>query len=61
MKKVFGVLLAVCTLMYMFPTSVAMMKDRKNTGAIAILNLVTGWTLVGWFASLIWAATEGKK
>ena len=26
--------------------------------AIAVLNIITGWTFVGWVAALVWASTE---
>lgn len=42
---------------YFIPTFVAMNRDHRQAGAIAVLNLLLGWTLVGWVAALVWAAT----
>lgn len=46
---------------YCIPALLA--KDRKhhNTMAIAALNLLTGWTGIGWVAALIWAMTATQR
>ena len=31
---------------------------KRNAGAIFALNLLLGWTLVGWVVSLVWALTK---
>jgi hypothetical protein len=33
---------------------------RKNKGAIFVLNLFLGWTLIGWVVALVWAVSEDK-
>jgi hypothetical protein len=48
------VLLAV----YFLPTMVARGNQKRNTGAVFLLNLLLGWTLLGWIAALIWAASK---
>jgi hypothetical protein len=50
-----GIVLAVLTLFYMLPTSVAVWRGRSNAGAIAVLNLLLGWTFLGWLAALVMA------
>jgi fumarate reductase subunit D len=47
--------LLVCLTGYWLPTGVAIMRDRKNTAAIAMLNTFLGWTLLGWVIALVWA------
>lgn len=32
--------------------------NKRNSGAIIILNLLLGWTLIGWVVALIWALTN---
>jgi hypothetical protein len=32
-------------------------KDKRNAGAIFVLNLLLGWTFVGWVVALVWALT----
>ncbi len=47
--------IAVCTLGYMLPWAIAATRGKANTGAIGILNLLLGWTLVGWIVALVMA------
>lgn len=43
---------------YLIPTLVARNLKHHNLGAIFALNLLLGWTLVGWVAALVWALTR---
>jgi T4 superinfection immunity protein len=46
--------LACCFL----PTLVALMRGKANgTGGVFFVNLLLGWTVVGWFVSFIWACS----
>lgn len=45
-------------MIYMLPTIIACLKKRKNRCSIGVLNLLLGWTLVGWAVSLVWAVKE---
>lgn len=49
---------AVVIALYFLPAIVAVEKSKKNAGAIAVLNLLLGWTVIGWIVSLVWAATN---
>ena len=40
---------------YFIPTIIAMGAERKNSVAITALNIVLGWTLLGWVIALVWA------
>jgi cytochrome c biogenesis protein CcdA len=51
-------ILGLVITLYFLPSIVAYNKKKKNREAIGILNLLLGWTIVGWIASLVWAATE---
>lgn len=44
---------------YFIPTFIA--RDRISFKKIFILNLVTGWTIIGWMAALVWALQARKK
>jgi hypothetical protein len=35
-------------------------RSRTNATAIFLLNLLLGWTAVGWIVALIWALSEDK-
>lgn len=52
----FGLLVIVILLFYFIPTMVGYKK--KNAGAIFVLNLFLGWTLIGWVVALVWATTK---
>ena len=47
--------LFISFIIYFVPTIVAKIRRHKNTSAILILNIITGWTFFGWLASLLWA------
>jgi hypothetical protein len=42
---------------YFLPTIVASHRRHPSTIGILILNLFLGWSVVGWVASLVWAAS----
>ena len=46
---------------YFFPSIIANKQERDNLGAIFILNLLAGWTFIGWLAALIWAMTKAEN
>jgi len=52
-RIVAGILVLVLCLLYFYPTFKAM--GKRNTGAIFALNLLTGWSIIGWVVALIWA------
>lgn len=52
------VLIAFGLFMYFIPTLTAISNKKTNTTAIFALNLMLGWTLVGWVVSLVWALTK---
>lgn len=45
--------------LYFIPSIVALNRGRETAGVI-LLNLFLGWTLIGWVAALVWAAS-GKS
>ena len=46
---------------YFFPALVAFLGGKRNRGAILVLNLFLGWTLLGWVGSLIWAIVAPRE
>jgi hypothetical protein len=40
---------------YFLPTLIAFLRQHKNKLAIFLLNLLLGWTALGWVASLVWS------
>jgi Superinfection immunity protein len=52
--------LAVIVL-YFFPTFVARGCRHKHTLAIFVLNLLLGWTLLGWILAFIWSCVGERR
>ncbi|MBK5928030.1 superinfection immunity protein [Rhodobaculum claviforme] len=42
-------------LAYLIPTFVALTRQRNQRLKIFVVNLLTGWTLIGWMVAFIWA------
>lgn len=49
--------LTVFTLGYFLPWMVAALRGKSNAWAIFWLNLLLGWTVLGWIAALVLACT----
>lgn len=49
--------LAILTVGYMLPWAIAVTRGKANAGAVGWLNLLLGWTLVGWAIALVMACT----
>ncbi len=52
------ILIAIVGSIYFTPTIYAYHANHKNKEAIFILNLLLGWTVLGWIGALIWSATK---
>jgi hypothetical protein len=50
------VLFAAGVLLYLLPMELAMYRDCRSAAWIALVNVFLGWTIIGWFAALGWAA-----
>ena len=42
-------------LIYFVPAITAYEKKKKDKGAILALNILLGWSIIGWIIALIWA------
>lgn len=51
-------LILLSLFLYLIPTVVAFHRQHHNRQAIGALNLLLGWTVIGWIAALIWALTR---
>lgn len=47
--------------LYWVPGMIACMRKHRDAGAINVLNLFLGWTLIGWVVALVWAFTGNVK
>lgn len=54
-------LLIIIGLVYFLPTIIAYARKHNNSMSISVANLLVGWTMLGWCASMIWACTSNVK
>ena len=52
------VLAAVGVLVYLLPSVVALSRRAPHRGTILMVNVLLGWTVVGWFYSLAAACSD---
>lgn len=45
-------------LLYFLPTIIA--RDKPDVMGIFLVNLLFGWTVIGWFVALIWASAAHR-
>jgi ABC-type transport system involved in cytochrome c biogenesis permease component len=57
----FSATLAVLAAIYFLPTIVSLSRAHRNGLAIFVLNLLLGWTGLGWIAALVWSCTSDTK
>jgi Superinfection immunity protein/zinc-ribbon domain len=50
------IFLLVSLLLYFLPAYLA--RNRSNFTAILVLNLLAGWTFIGWIIALVWALSS---
>ncbi len=50
-------IVAFLTFLYMLPWAIAATRSKSNQGAIGIVNLLLGWSLIGWVVALVMAAS----
>lgn len=48
-------MMLIALAIYLIPAFVAGARNHPNTLAITLLNLLLGWTLLGWVGALVWA------
>jgi T4 superinfection immunity protein/zinc ribbon protein len=50
------IFLVVSLFLYFLPTYLA--RNKSNFTAILVLNLLAGWTFIGWIVALVWALSS---
>jgi hypothetical protein len=48
-------MLLAIALIYMLPTLIAFGREHPQRQNLAVVNILFGWTLIGWFAVFFWA------
>lgn len=41
--------------LYLLPTIIVLARRKKNVLGPILVNVLLGWTIIGWIAALIWA------
>lgn len=49
------IVLLIAILMYFIPTFVAMVRGHAQLGALVVMNIIFGWTILGWGAAVVWS------
>ena len=53
--------LAIGFALYFLPTIIAQARGHRNWIALAALNLLAGWTVIGWIGALVWALVRAPE
>ncbi len=46
--------------LYLLPSFIAMLRKHQNVSGVVIVNILTGWSGIGWIAALVMACTGGR-
>jgi hypothetical protein len=52
------VVVVILLAVYFFPAVIAYRRNHQGMLAIVLLNLLLGWTGVGWLGALAWASND---
>ncbi|PYZ98754.1 hypothetical protein CR205_09320 [Alteribacter lacisalsi] len=51
----------LATVFYFLPVIIAVSREKDNVAAVAIMNILLGWTFIGWVIALVWAFTDKRE
>ena len=57
----FGGSFIVISLIYFFPTMICLLRKHNNKIPIFIVNIILGWTFIGWVVALVWSFTSNTE
>lgn len=52
---------ALMFVLYFLPSVIAVLRRHPNPVALIVVNLVFGWTMLGWFICLIWSFASAPQ
>jgi len=59
LQLIIGILLwIIAIVIYLLPTIIAIKKDHYEKAKIIAVNIIFGWSLLGWALSLHWATKK---
>ena len=53
--------IALLVALYFWPAMTAIKRRHPAVGGVVLLNVLLGWTAIGWVAALIWSYSEGES
>ena len=53
-------LVPVSLAIYLLPIIIAAAKHKRDMLGVVLLNVLAGWSLVGWIISLVWAFSPDR-
>jgi hypothetical protein len=56
-----GVLLALGVIAYLLPAVIAVKRGHRNAGPVILIDLLLGWTVIGWIVALVWSCTDNVQ
>ena len=51
----------LAAVLYFLPAAIAVLRPHQSAAAILVLNLLLGWTVLGWIVALIWSLTGARR
>jgi hypothetical protein len=57
---IIAVLVAILSAGYMLPWAIAAVRSNANAWSVFWINLLLGWTVVGWIVALVMSIREHK-
>jgi hypothetical protein len=55
------VVLVGALFLYLVPAIIAASRAHHQAAAIVVLNIVLGWTALGWIGALVWSLTAVQR
>jgi hypothetical protein len=55
------VTLLLFLLLYFLPAIIASNREHPQLNAIGVINILLGWTVIGWIAALVWALSAIRR
>jgi hypothetical protein len=55
LKIIEGAVFLGAVMLYLAPSIIADGREREDAFAVTMVNILLGWTVIGWFAALVWA------
>lgn len=47
--------------LYFLPTFIASYRNHARLSVIVVVNILLGWTFIGWIVALVWSFAGAKR